>query len=385
MQLTGLTLTGRLLPPVHSRRKKWESCWEDVRYCSERCRRSRGQTPQALASATMAPSAPSISHSSAKAGRSPEANKSRRCQDLGNIVHLEHLNLEVPNKEQAGIFYGEGLGLAADPGSTAAQRGGVMVTWFNIGRQQFHISKGPEAQRTPLPVKLVLPDHSSLVQRLELVASPLEGTEFRFEQTEGSVNITDPFGQQFEVLAPSDDDIFTRGIKDIMLPCAPGTAAAIGAFYEKFYKARVAYSSDNSQDSASVLFGPSSTVTFVEDDEYKSAEAAIGDFEGWHIAFYMADFSSVYDTVNDAGINLLDHKYNDKAPTLEDALKWSQFRMVDIIAVDDSAEGCRAQYKSGDVLYSFGHECRSLYHPRYMRSLYNKGTNAYDDHGPSLL
>ena len=65
------------------------------RYCSERCRRSRGQTPQALASATMAPSAPSISHSSAKAGRSPEANKSRRCQDLGNIVHLEHLNLEA--------------------------------------------------------------------------------------------------------------------------------------------------------------------------------------------------------------------------------------------------------------------------------------------------
>jgi len=42
----------------------------------------------------------------------------------------------VPDTEQAGIFYGEGLGLAADPGSTAAQRGGVAVTWFNIGRQQ---------------------------------------------------------------------------------------------------------------------------------------------------------------------------------------------------------------------------------------------------------
>ena len=43
---------------------------------------------------------------------------------------------QVPDKEQAGIFYGEGLGLSADPGSTAAQRGGVAVTWFNIGRQQ---------------------------------------------------------------------------------------------------------------------------------------------------------------------------------------------------------------------------------------------------------
>ena len=43
----------------------------------------------------MAPAAPTIEHTSAKAGRSPQANNSRRCQDLGNIVHLEHLNLEA--------------------------------------------------------------------------------------------------------------------------------------------------------------------------------------------------------------------------------------------------------------------------------------------------
>ena len=106
---------------------------------------------------------------------------------------------------------------------------------FQMCALQFHISGGPEAQRTPLPVKLVLPDHAALVQRLELIASHLEGTEFAFEQTEGSVMVTDPFGQQFEVLAPSDDDTLARGIKEIMLPCAVGTAAAIGAFYEKLY------------------------------------------------------------------------------------------------------------------------------------------------------
>lgn len=45
----------------------------------------------------MAPAAPTatVEHTSAKAGRSPQANKSRRCQDLGNIVHLEHVNLEA--------------------------------------------------------------------------------------------------------------------------------------------------------------------------------------------------------------------------------------------------------------------------------------------------
>lgn len=68
----------------------------NCRYCSDRCRRSRGgQTPQATHSATMAPSAPVVSHSSAKAGKSPNVNNTLRCQDLGNIVHLEHLNLEA--------------------------------------------------------------------------------------------------------------------------------------------------------------------------------------------------------------------------------------------------------------------------------------------------
>ncbi len=26
-------------------RKKWEHCWAEVRYCSDRCRRDRGQIP----------------------------------------------------------------------------------------------------------------------------------------------------------------------------------------------------------------------------------------------------------------------------------------------------------------------------------------------------
>lgn len=87
-----------------------------------------------------------------------------------------------------------------------------------------------------MPIKLVLPDHASLLERLDLVKGSLEKTEFRFEQKEDVVAITDPFGQHFEVHQPSQDDVYERGIKDILLPCAPGTAAAIGAFYEKFYK-----------------------------------------------------------------------------------------------------------------------------------------------------
>lgn len=27
-------------------RKKWEDCWDDVKYCSERCRRNRGEATE---------------------------------------------------------------------------------------------------------------------------------------------------------------------------------------------------------------------------------------------------------------------------------------------------------------------------------------------------
>lgn len=291
---------------------------------------------------------------------------SERSQDLGNIVHLEHLNLEVPDRALADMFYADALGLASDP----AMHGHPRVTWYNIGRQQFHIAKGNKAQRTPLPVTLVLPDHSSLLNRFQDAATKFQGTQFAYDQKDThQINVTDPWGQRFVIVPPSDKSVFDRGIKNIPLPCAPGTAAAIGDFYEQMYKARVVYQSQNGAEHASILSGPGTTLTFIESSKYRDAATAIGAFEGWHIAFYLADFSSVFNAVNNAGLNLLQHKYSDKAPTLQEALKCSQFRMSSIIAFTDSPAGGPTQFKTGEKLYSFGHELRSMYHPRYLRSL----------------
>lgn len=55
-------------------------------------------------------------------------------QDCGGIVCFEHFNLEVEELEHARLLYGEGLGLAPDPGAHGSQRGGPQVVWYNIGR-----------------------------------------------------------------------------------------------------------------------------------------------------------------------------------------------------------------------------------------------------------
>ena len=105
---------------------------------------------------------------------------------------------------------------------------------------QFHIAKGNKAQRTPLPVTLVLPDHSSLLNRFQDAATKLQETQFAYDQKDThQITVTDPWGQLFVIVPPSDKSVFNRGIKTIPLPCAPGTAAAIGDFYEQVYKVQL--------------------------------------------------------------------------------------------------------------------------------------------------
>ena len=105
---------------------------------------------------------------------------------------------------------------------------------------QFHIAKGNKAQRTPLPVTLVLPDHSSLLNRFQDAATKFQGTQFAYNQKDThQITVTDPWGQLFVIVPPSDKSVFDRGISNIPLPCAPGTAAAIGDFYEQVYKVQL--------------------------------------------------------------------------------------------------------------------------------------------------
>ena len=136
-------------------------------------------------------------------------------------------------------------------------------------------------------------------------------------------------------------------------------------------QARVVHSKQAGARCSRIVAGPGTTVAFLESSQYKHAAEVIRSFEGWHIAFYLTDFSSVFNTVDGLGLNLLQHKHSDKAPTLHEALKCSQFRMSSITALQDSCYQ-DVQYKAGDVLYSFGHELRSMCHPRFLSSLTNR-------------
>src|SRR6516165_5225376 len=62
----------------------------------------------------------------------------RAAEDLGNSIHLEHVNVRVPDQRLASLFYVTGLGLTRDPYLMTSDDN----MWVNVGRSQFHLPSG---------------------------------------------------------------------------------------------------------------------------------------------------------------------------------------------------------------------------------------------------
>ncbi|KAI8465170.1 MAG: hypothetical protein J3K34DRAFT_437916 [Monoraphidium minutum] len=290
--------------------------------------------------------------------------------DVGNVVALEHINLEVPDLEAARLFFSEGLSLTIDPDTTGPTRGGLGVVWYNLNRQQLHICRGPEAQRLPPggAIGLVVPG-------VERVAAALEGVQNLLGEVQvahlgpGVLEVRDPWGNAYVVSEPNDDTppaLRGGGIASVLLPCHEGASVAIGRFYERVLGARV----DFSPGQASVVAGAGTALVFKEARALGAAtpEAIRGLHTGWHTAVYISDFSAVFRRIEALGLINNDHPFRDKCYGIEDALRNRQFRFRDILSLE---EGGPDLAPSG-LAYVLDHEVRSIHHARFMKPLHNR-------------
>ncbi|GLI64203.1 hypothetical protein VaNZ11_007395 [Volvox africanus] len=319
-----------------------------------------------------------------------------RSQDVGNIVLMEHINLEVPDLEVARLFYGEGLGLTADPGTTGMQRGGYHVVWYNIGKQQFHIARGPAAQVLPpgSVVGLVMPNVGAMAERLEGVRRLLGDVSLTYTRGD-TLEVVDPYGNTFVVHASLPHFPGRQGIAYVQLPCFRGTAHGIAGFYAARMGARCRVSTPAPASSlagsgaratrhggssssrppvrAEVVVGAGQRLVFVEQGQLGalSDQAVASLFGGWHLAMYVADYSTTFRAIHHPDRPPFnEHPYGDKYSNVRDALRNHQFRFQDIIGTDQG-EG---QEQDGVLLYRISHEVRSLHHPLYGRPLYGRET-----------
>src|ERR1700675_1786957 len=216
----------------------------------------------------------------------------RTAEDCGNSIHLEHVNVTVPDQRLATLFYVAGLGLTRDPYLMVSDSN----MWFNVGRSQFHLPSG-EAQVLRGHTGIVISGRKALLERLASVAKKLDGTAFAFREHNDYVEATCPWGNRVRCYEPDAARFgrITLGIPYVEFDVPVGTAKGISAFYPEItgIPAEVV-NGDGMMARAKV--GKDQYLQFRETD------APQPEFDGHHVQIYVTDFSGPYRKLGKRGL-----------------------------------------------------------------------------------
>ena len=262
----------------------------------------------------------------------------RAAEDLGNAIHLEHVNVSIPDQRIASLFYGAGLGLTRDPY--------LMVMddnmWMNVGRSQFHLPTGkPQVLRGKTGI--VIEGREALLNRLKTVQPRLADTKFAFAEHNDYVQATCPWGNTVRLHEP-DAVRFGRialGIPYVEFDVPAGTAKGIARFYREMIDVPAEVVNGDGT-TAKVTVGKNQNLLFRETDLPQP------DYDEHHVQIYVVNFSGPHRRLGERGlVNREDNQF--------------QYRFRDITDLD-----------TGKHLFTIEHEIRSLTHPMCLRPLVNR-------------
>jgi hypothetical protein len=257
--------------------------------------------------------------------------------ETGALLHFEHVNLRVPDHRAATLFFVEGLGLTRDPYRMV----GVRNMWVNVGRQQFHL---PIGEPTPLPgeIGVVVPSVEAVEQRLDEVGRELKDSQFSCARVGQGLAVTTPWGHRLRVLPPSGPSGLPHGLPYVEFWVAPGHAAGIGAFYRDVLQCPVQWRAIEGDPTAWVTVGAYQTFRFRERPDGGIVRSSN------HVAVYLTRYRTIYATLESLGL-------------LTEPDRNEQFRFSRV-----------TDPRTGQTLFDFEHEMRSLHHPDFLRPLVNR-------------
>ena len=262
----------------------------------------------------------------------------RAAEDLGNSIHLEHVNVQVPDQRLATLFYVAGLGLTRDPYLMVSDTN----MWINVGRSQFHLPRG-EPQVLRGHTGIVISGREALLDRLASVARKLEGTAFAFSENNDYVEATCPWGNRMRCYEPDAARFgrITLGIPYVEFDVPAGTAQGICDFYPQIM-GMPAELANGDGTVARVKAAKNQYLQFRETDRPQP------DYDGHHVQMYITNFSGPHRRLSERHlIYSEDNQY--------------QYRFRDIVDL-----------ASGKLLFTVEHEVRSATHPMHLRPLINR-------------
>jgi len=259
-------------------------------------------------------------------------------EDVGNIIALEHVNVQISDQALATLFYVVGLGGTRDPYLNV----GLNNMWVNFGEQQFHLPT-----RTPQVIDghigLVLPNLDELERRLQSIREALKNTRFSFQREADHISVTCPWGNRFRCITsqPEFGDM-ALGIPYVEFFVPRGAAEGILRFYETVLGAPTMLDRDHQERVGRVQVGRQQSLLFRETDR------SIAPYDGHHVAIYVANFSGPY-------------RYLKSRGAISEEVRNHQFRFKEIIDPN-----------GGTDRFLLEHEVRSLRHPMYHRLFVNR-------------
>lgn len=267
----------------------------------------------------------------------------------GNILLLEHINLNTNNPEYSFNFFINGLGCVQDPRFGEVFDNNVYINgllWVNAGISQFHLpittrgASGAEYNIFPGIIGLCYDNLNDLLLRLESIKDKLSNSLYHYEKIEKDskieIHITGPFGNKF-IAHNSQDCLYTRdtrgyhpgdislclGIPYIELLCPVNSIHKIAKFYNKYLGA-----SFTIQDNIlKIHTGHTQEIRFKESEDRKIVIKEYNhSIYGFHIAIYIKDHLNAMKRLYDD--NLL--WGNPRFTNLDSSLGLLQFRFKDI-------------------------------------------------------
>jgi hypothetical protein len=259
-------------------------------------------------------------------------------EDLGNIIHLEHVNTTIPDQRLSTLFYATGLGLTRDPYLMTSTDN----MWINVGRSQFHLPTN-KAQVLRGHTGLVIPDREFVLRRLAGVRTELDGTRFDFRELDSCIEAVSPWGNRIRVYEP--DARFGRiqlGMPYVEFDVPTGAADGIARFYREIFRAPADCAEDAEGRIARVAVGIRQHLI------YRETDRPLPEYDRHHIQIYIANFSDPY------------RRLRERELVTEESDQY-QYRFVDIVDPE-----------SGAKLFAIEHEVRSMTPPLYARPLVNR-------------
>jgi hypothetical protein len=266
----------------------------------------------------------------------------RDAQAVGNIVHLEHFNVCIPDQRLATLFYVVGLGGTRDPYLFA----GLENMWVNFGRTQCHLpSRAVPPRVLRGTVGFVVPSLAELKKRLEHAGKemkrvvPEKETKFAWREHDGVIEATCPWGNRVRCHSPAPEFGNTElGIAYVDFDVPHGAAEGIARFYNDVLRAPASAAKGR----ATVAVGRNQKLHFTE------TAKPLPEYDNHHIQIYIADFGSPYHWLKERGLITMETDENE----------W-RFQWI----VDP---------KDGKKLFQIEHEVRSMKHRLFNRPLVNR-------------